>query len=168
VNFDTNTDRHSANAHVSTKGRRSMRKVVLIAIFAVVAAGCGAVNRVTSGDPATGRTLFIKTCGSCHTLAAAGTTGTIGPNLDDAFFADKSPTFSSGAGTIQTIRDLVRGQIAYAETDTGTGLPGMPANLLRGQQAKDVAVFVAQCADVAHCKVGQTPSGVQKPTLPPG
>jgi hypothetical protein len=48
----------------------------------------------------------------------------------------------------------VRGQIAYAETDTGTKAPGMPANLLRGQDAKDVAVYVAQCAAVPDCKLG--------------
>lgn len=152
-----------------------MRKVVLIAVFAVVAAGCGAVGHVATGDPAAGKTLFQQKCGSCHTLAAAGTTGTIGPNLDAAFAADKSPTFSSGMATIETIRDVVRGQIAYPETDPGTvdpatGAPtqGMTANLLHGQQARDVAVFVAQCADVPHCKVGPTPSGVQTPLPPPG
>ena len=31
-----------------------------------------------------GETIFTQNCGSCHTLAAAGTTGTIGPNLDDS------------------------------------------------------------------------------------
>ena len=29
----------------------------------------------------------------------------------------------------------------------------MPDNLLRGQEAKDVAVYVARCAAVAHCNV---------------
>jgi mono/diheme cytochrome c family protein len=133
------------------------------------------VGRVTTGDPAKGEALFKMTtlpggkpgCATCHTLAAAGTTGTIGPNLDEAFAADKDPTFSSGEETIQTIQDVVRGQIAYAESTTGTASPGMPANLLTGQDAKDVAVFVAQCADVSHCKVGSTPSALQ-PAEPPG
>jgi mono/diheme cytochrome c family protein len=107
---------------------------------------------VTSGNAANGKQLFVKTCGGCHTLAAAGTSGTAGPNLDDAFAADKGPDFRS-KGTIQTIRDLVRGQIAYAESDPGTGKPGMPPNLLRGQQAKDVAVYVAQCAAEPHCTI---------------
>lgn len=39
------------------------------------------------GDPITGRDVFligaIPPCGDCHTLADAGTTGTIGPNLDE-------------------------------------------------------------------------------------
>ena len=77
-------------------------------VLAATVAGCGAVGRVTSGDPATGKTLFVSKCGSCHALAAAGTTGTVGPSLDDAFRADKSGNFASG-GTEQTIRDIVRG-----------------------------------------------------------
>ena len=38
-----------------------------------------------AGDPAVGEGVFLGSagCGSCHTLAAAGTTGTIGPNLDE-------------------------------------------------------------------------------------
>jgi mono/diheme cytochrome c family protein len=38
-----------------------------------------------NGDPVAGKTIF-KTgpCAGCHTLADAGTHGTVGPNLDDA------------------------------------------------------------------------------------
>jgi mono/diheme cytochrome c family protein len=36
------------------------------------------------GDAAEGRAIFVAQCGSCHTLADAGTSGTIGPVLDDA------------------------------------------------------------------------------------
>ena len=121
----------------------------------MLAAGCGAVGRVTHGDAAAGKTLFKDKCGSCHTLADAGTTGTIGPNLDDAFRADKSDSFRS-PGTIQTFRDVVRGQIAYAESDPGTGHPGMTPNLLHGQQAADVAVYVAQCSAEPSCNVSST------------
>jgi mono/diheme cytochrome c family protein len=36
------------------------------------------------GAPAVdGEAVFADTCGSCHTLSAAGTSGTTGPNLDD-------------------------------------------------------------------------------------
>ena len=31
---------------------------------------------------AAGRDVFVANCGSCHTLSDAGTSGTIGPNLD--------------------------------------------------------------------------------------
>jgi mono/diheme cytochrome c family protein len=113
---------------------------------------------VTSGDPVAGKRLFISTCGGCHSLRDAGTTGSYtspgkpnpagGPDLDDAFAADKAQGFD-----IQTIRDVVRGQIAYAETDPGQGKSGMPDNLLRGQQARDVAMYVAKCSAVANCDV---------------
>jgi hypothetical protein len=62
--------------------------------------------------------------------------------------SDKAQGFSES-----TMRDLVRGQIAYPESDPGTGHPGMTPNLLRGQQARDVAVYVAQCAAVPKCKI---------------
>jgi len=114
----------------------------------LTAAGCGAVGRVTQGDPAHGKELFLTpakpgepSCASCHTLADAKSQGTIGPNLDDAFSSDKQQNFSE-----QTIRDIVRGQIAYAEAP-------MPANLYTGQDAKDVAVYIAECSGNPTCGV---------------
>jgi mono/diheme cytochrome c family protein len=120
--------------------------VCLLAALAV--SGCGAVGRDTTGDPSHGKQLFSSaatpsqpTCASCHTLADAGAKGTVGPNLDDAFASDKAQGFSE-----QTMRDLVRGQIAYPEAP-------MPANLYRGQDANDVASYVAKCAAQPACGV---------------
>jgi len=51
----------------------------------LLAAGCGTGGPATGNpDVANGQKLFTGTaqCGACHTLAAAGTSGTIGPNLD--------------------------------------------------------------------------------------
>jgi mono/diheme cytochrome c family protein len=116
-------------------------------LVAVAVAGCGAVGRVTSGDPAHGKELFLAvtksgiSCASCHTLADAHAEGTVGPNLDDAFSSDKSQGFSE-----QTMADIVRGQIAYPE-------PPMPANLYRGQDARDIALYIAKCAGNANCGV---------------
>ena len=109
--------------------------------MAVVASGCGAVKRVTSGDPSQGKALFQSKCASCHTLANARSTGTIGPNLDDAFASDKEQGFS-----LQTMTDVVRGQIAYPE-------PPMPADLVEGSDADDVSVYVAKCAANPACGV---------------
>ena len=36
------------------------------------------------GDAAAGKEIFAANCATCHTLADAGSTGTIGPNLDDS------------------------------------------------------------------------------------
>ena len=43
--------------------------------------GAAAGNGGAGGNA---RALFTSNCGSCHTLAAAGTSGAVGPNLDDA------------------------------------------------------------------------------------
>ena len=65
---------------------------------------------MTSGDTSKGKQLFSEKCASCHTLADAKSQGTVGPNLDDAFSSDKQQGFSQ-----QTMADIVRGQIAYAD-----------------------------------------------------
>jgi mono/diheme cytochrome c family protein len=45
----------------------------------------GSVPAEEKGDPAAGKQVFATAgCGSCHTLADAGTNGTVGPNLDEA------------------------------------------------------------------------------------
>jgi mono/diheme cytochrome c family protein len=102
---------------------------------------------VTNGDASHGKELFQDAknqCASCHTLADAGSTGTIGPNLDDAFAAVKQQKF-----TIQSMEDEIRGQIAYPEAP-------MPANLVNGQDANDVATYIAKCAAVPQCGVTAT------------
>ncbi len=116
-----------------------------VIVVAVVVGGCGgsAGPGVTQGqDLSNGREIFIKgwngqqSCASCHTLIAAGSTGTIGVNLDDAFRGSREQGFSQ-----VTFEQVVRQQIAYP----GIGL-GMPADLVEGDDANDVAYFVAKCA----------------------
>jgi cbb3-type cytochrome c oxidase subunit III len=54
--------------------------------IADIAAYVGAVagTGVTAEKPTDGKTIFTANCGSCHTLADAGTSGAVGPNLDDS------------------------------------------------------------------------------------
>ena len=125
------------------------------AAAALLAAGCG-TGGISKGkaDTAHGKQLFQEKCGSCHTLADAGTQGKIGPNLDDAFLGPRSEGFKDS-----TIRNVVHGQIKYAiEHPAGfvTGpngkelpAPGMPRNLVTGNDAQDVAAYVASVAGVA-------------------
>jgi len=127
----------------------------------LAASGCGAVGRTTTGDPAHGKELFLAvapgtsySCAACHTLADAKSTGAVGPNLDDAFSSDKEQGFSE-----QTIRDVVRGQIAYPEAP-------MPANLYTGQDARDIAYYVAKCAGNPSC--GVTAERPAPPSVRPG
>jgi mono/diheme cytochrome c family protein len=100
-----------------------------------LAAGCGATGVVPSGgDVGTGKALFQQKCAACHTLADANAKGTVGPNLDDAFGNPEQQGFAES-----TVRDVVRGQIAYAS-------PPMPRDLVTGAQADAVASYVAQVA----------------------
>jgi cbb3-type cytochrome c oxidase subunit III len=108
------------------------------------------------GNTSNGETLFKENCGSCHTLAAAGTTGTIGPDLDAAFARSKE----NGLGE-ETIAGVVRDQIAYPITQTVTGAPGMPANLVTGQDADDVATYVASVAASGQAPPPATTGGGQ-------
>ncbi len=48
------------------------------------AAGASPYAGGGSGGAPDGKALFTDNCGSCHTLSAAGTSGTVGPNLDGA------------------------------------------------------------------------------------
>jgi cbb3-type cytochrome c oxidase subunit III len=111
---------------------------------AVLLAGCGTGGLSTGrGDEDNGRKLFQGTCGGCHTLAAAGTQGTVGPNLDDSFAQARSEGFKESA-----IREIVHEQIKYpGQFDTGNEpdelQSNMPPNLVRGQNAEDVAAYVA-------------------------
>jgi len=133
--------------------------MVLVALVAVVLLGTGCGETVgyteATGDKTNGKELFTASCGSCHTLADAGTTGTIGPNLDDAFAESRR----NGLGE-STFVQVVRDQIAYSIETTSTGAPGMPQNLVTGQDAIDVSTYVASVAGT-----GKAPAPT--PTPPP-
>lgn len=112
-------------------------------VAALAAGGCGTTGLPETGDTGRGKELFQQKCGSCHVLADAGTKGLIGPNLDDAF--RQSRTDGLGEGTIESV---VRGQISYPVEEPTTGLVGMPADLVTGQDADSVALYVASVASL--------------------
>jgi mono/diheme cytochrome c family protein len=102
----------------------SVAAAVAAAAVALGAAACGSEGHVAEGEGSIqqGKTLFTERCGSCHVLTDAGTQGTIGPNLDEAFDDPRAQGFDES-----TIRDVVRGQISYPVEDPVTDQPGMPA-----------------------------------------
>jgi len=99
----------------------SLVGVACVAAVTVVLSGCGTGGYSDEGNQTAGRELFIGRCGGCHQLAEAGTAGTIGPNLDDAFVAAREAGM-----TTSTFTNVVRDQILYPITETSTGSPGMP------------------------------------------
>ena len=70
--------------------------------------------------------LFASSCGGCHTLKAAGTTGAVGPDLDEL--------------------ELDAAKIAAAIERGGRGTGQMPAGILTGEDAQTVAAYVAESA----------------------
>jgi mono/diheme cytochrome c family protein len=126
-----------------------------LAAAALLAAGCGTGGVASAGqrpDTQAGGELFKQSCGACHTLQDAGTTSTIGPNLDDAFSASRQEGFSEDS-IENVVLDQIRlgsGSIAtYTTVENGKGLTPqttMPANLVKGQDALDVAAYVASVA----------------------
>jgi mono/diheme cytochrome c family protein len=95
-----------------------------------------------------GQQLFTQKCGSCHTLTGAGTNGDVGPNLDYAFKQARANGFDS-----DTIKGVVEYQIAHArpaspqQTDVY-----MPTDLVTGEDASNVAAYVASVAGVPGIK----------------
>jgi mono/diheme cytochrome c family protein len=147
---------------LSRPGRRAPAIASALAALVVLLAGCGETVGYTegTGDKANGKELFTAKCGSCHTLADAGTTGTIGPNLDDAFVESRR----DGLGE-STFVQVVRDQIAYAIENPSTGAPGMPANIVTGQDAIDVASYVASVAGTGKEPVAPTTT-TEEPATP--
>jgi mono/diheme cytochrome c family protein len=146
-----------------------------IAAVALLGAGCGTGGMASkNADKAHGKELFQQKCGSCHTLADAGTQGKIGPNLDDAFAGPRAQGFKES-----TIRNVVRDQILFAISNPvgvikGPGgqeqrAPGMPQKLVTGSDAKDVAAYVASVAGVAAvgATTGATTTTGPSPPPPP-
>jgi mono/diheme cytochrome c family protein len=75
----------------------------------------------------TGKELFISTCKSCHNLDAVQAEGVTGPDLDELGGLDKQ-------------------RVLNAIKNGGTGQDRMPANLLQGTDAQEVAAYVARVA----------------------
>lgn len=92
-----------------------------------------------------GQALFETNCGTCHTLASAGTDGNYGPDLDELLAPNGVPTGPTAAKTIQGTENLVLETVENG-LDTSTTPGRMPARILNKTQAKEVAKFVANTA----------------------
>ncbi len=125
------------------------------AVLLVALGGCN-IKHPTS-DLVKGKQLFVAKCSACHTLAHAGSVGTVGPNLDDAFRQDRADGVKS-----TSIEGLISYWVQYPNTQ---GV--MPAKLYTGQDAQDVAAYVAQVAAVPGHDVGALATAVASVTQKP-
>jgi cytochrome c553 len=91
----------------------------------------GGVGALRSEEPSAqeqeGKELFVQNCKSCHDLDAVQARGVTGPDLDELGGVDRE-------------------RVLNAIENGGTGSGRMPAGLLQGQDAEDVAIYVARVA----------------------
>jgi mono/diheme cytochrome c family protein len=141
--------------------RRGSVKLVLLAVAAAGVVPLTGCDLNENADTERGRALFLGggQCSQCHALAEAGSGSTVGPDLDAAF-ADAR---ASGMDN-DTIEGVVQAQIAnprtVAEDDPEHDKTYMPADLVTGQDAEDVAAYVASVAGVPGAQpppLGSTP-----------
>ena len=131
------------------------------AAMALALSGCALKNSGT--DVVNGKEQFVEHCSSCHVLARAGATGTTGPDLDAAFRQSRK----DGLGE-STFEGVVHQQILHPnrnpQVDPKTGQQTMmPANIVTGQDAIDVAAYVAQAVAVSGEDTGKLAAvGAQK------
>ena len=137
--------------------RERARHAVSLAVFAataVAASGCSLTTEHV--NVVNGKQQFASKCGTCHTLARAGTKGTTGPNLDEAFMrarqdGEKSSTFAG----------MVAGQIRHpsrlpqVDPVTKKTLPLMPADVVTGADVGDVAAYVGMVAGAGGQDTGR-------------
>jgi len=88
-----------------------------------------------------GQSMFQTNCGNCHALYAAGTDGNFAPDLD-VLLAPSGPPSDEQA--IEATRGRVLNAIENGVDSTEPGR--MPGGILSGEQAEEVAEFVAQTA----------------------
>ncbi len=92
-----------------------------------------------------GQSLFQTNCGTCHTLYAAGTDGNFAPNLDELLAPTGPPEGPNAQQTIEATESRVLNAIENG-VDSSTTPGRMPAGIINGEQAKEVAAFVAATA----------------------
>jgi mono/diheme cytochrome c family protein len=120
----------TAASYASGKGQ--VAEIVAYSLSAPSTAATAASTTTSSSSAAAtavsvkaGMTVFDSTCASCHTLAAAGSTGTVGPNLDQLKPSDAL--------------------VVHQVTNGGGGMPAFGSSLSKAQ-IQSVALFVSSVA----------------------
>jgi mono/diheme cytochrome c family protein len=135
---------------------RTLATLLVVTAAAFALTGCGTGGLATgSGDTQSGSQLFTAKCGGCHTLAAAGTQGKIGPDLDAAFAADRKQGIADS-----TITNVVLDQMRLPNPPMPgpdqlfpvckDGTKNVPVGCVpnQSQALEDVAAYVTSVAGV--------------------
>jgi mono/diheme cytochrome c family protein len=142
--------RGSRHGGQSDRRRISGRAVWLVAGIAATAALAG-LTGCDLGPKANldrGQQLFTQKCGSCHALTGAGTSATVGPDLDFAFKQARANGMDS-----DTVEGVIKAQVENPRPATPQQTDVyMPAKLVTGNDLDDVAAYVASVAGVPGVK----------------
>jgi plastocyanin len=112
---------------------------------AIVLSGCQFKDSGT--NVVNGKMKFVEDCARCHVLARAGATGVVGPDLDAAFARSRVDGLGESTFAGVVLRQIQNPNInPQVDPQTGKRLEAMPANLVKGDDARDVAAYVAQAA----------------------
>jgi mono/diheme cytochrome c family protein len=141
VSLARNTASRRRSAPPSARGSASLLLAALVVAAALSLAACGR----DEPDLSNGKALFTERCGSCHILGRAGTQGRTGPDLDASFRS----ALRSGMNR-ETVQGVVHDQILNPRKNSA-----MPAELVTGEDAQDVAAYVAFAAARAGEDEGQ-------------
>ena len=140
---------------VSVARGKAIAATSLALIAGALATGC---DTQEEADLERGRDLFTENCGTCHALTEARTAATIGPDLDASFAEARANGMDS-----DTVEGIVETQIAnprqFEESNPNYDQVYMPAELVTGSDATDVAAYVASVAGV---------EGIEPPALGDG
>jgi cytochrome c2 len=115
--------------------RNTATSLVVAMVVAAAALSLAACGR-DEADLSNGKALFTQECGSCHILGRAGTQGRTGPDLDSAFRS----ALADGMDR-ETVEGVVHKQILNPRVSSV-----MPAELVKGEDARDVAAYVGFAA----------------------
>jgi mono/diheme cytochrome c family protein len=130
LSYQLGSSRGEKEANAAIKSGYAHPKFVKVAGVKVTTGGASGGSAAPAEKPkpsGPGLELFKTDCGSCHTMAAAGTSGTTGPNLDMVKPDDA--------------------QVQHAIANGGaTGSGAMPKGIVSGNDAKAVAKFVSTYA----------------------
>jgi plastocyanin len=136
--------------------RRGVGVVLAAGLLALAGAGCG----VNDGeeDLVAGKRAFAKKCSSCHVLGRANAQGITGPNLDEAF----RQAIADGFG-----RDGIKGAV-LEQIDNPANVPKdsvayMPPDLAEGDEAENIAAYVARSVAMGGEDTGLLAEAVEEP-----
>lgn len=124
-------------------------------VLAVGLSACGSGGDAPA-DLVAGKQQFVEKCGACHVLSRAETTGVAGPNLDDAF----RQALADGMNRT-TVRGAVYEQIMHPAKLPQDNPAYMPAKLVEGDDARNVAAYVAAVTGLPGQDSGPLAAAIQ-------